>query len=252
MSISGTGRYSSAMTALKMLQQTNPASGMTSTAPAHNSSVSGNGPAIQWSRGSLKTDILAGYGSATQRTEHGDALMQTIIERMEQVSHTDITVTIGAETYSLREAAGKLSDRNIGIIADYANQIATTDQEFQDQVVATMKMAAENAGGSEFNRMAYQAYLDGRMEFVPAETFGVSKHVTQNFAFSKDGQWLSSGGAASADRDIGPSTNEELMRDRVVRQDDGTFRDPETGRYAHFTQIGGRAMVAFFTEPVTP
>lgn len=249
MSISGVGGMSSAMTALKMLQQASQAPDVRATSLNLNATSPGDAPAAIWSIGGPKTDMFAGYGSTTSRTEHGDALMQKVIERMDQIDHTEITVTIGAETFDLRDAADKLGDRNIGMIASYASQIAVTDEEFQAQVVAALETAAMNEKGSAFNKMAYQAYLEGELEFVPAEEFGIKKHITQNFAFSESGKWVSSGSIGFESADVGTATNEELMQTRVVKQEDGTFIDPETGRYAHFTQIGGRAMVAFFDRP---
>lgn len=245
-SISVSGSYSSAMTALKVLQHAKVAPDNTGVRQDSTSNMPGGNsvkPAAIWSIGNLEPDHLFEYGSYTSRTEHGDALMQKTIDRMDQAEHTDIRIKIDGKTYDLRSAADKLTDHNIGLIAKWANQVAVTDEEFETRLAAGWKKAATVEGASEFNKMAYQAYIDGRLDIHSATEFGIQQHITKEFEFSSDGEWISTGGT---DRDVGSITNQELFATRVVRQEDGTFIDPETGRYAHFSQIGDRAVVSFF------
>ncbi|ABI75392.1 hypothetical protein HNE_3420 [Hyphomonas neptunium ATCC 15444] len=142
------------------------------------------------------------------------------------------------------DVAGWMGDRNIGILADHAASVAATPEEALAQYGEIARQAAARPGASDFSKQIHQAYLEGRIELVPAEEYGVKSETAVAFHFAANGDFRGSSWNVSTPADS--LSLADLKQTRLKEQDDGSWIDTETGRYAAGISFGGRSYVATF------
>lgn len=142
------------------------------------------------------------------------------------------------------DMAGWMGDRNIGTVADHAAGVAMSPEEALTQYGEIARQAASRPGASDFSRNIHQAYLEGRIELVPAEEYGVGSETAVSFHFAANGDFMGSSWKVSTPADS--LSFADLKQTRLKEQDDGSWIDIETGRYAAGVYFGGRSYVATF------
>ncbi|MFN3608148.1 MAG: hypothetical protein ACK4Y9_03700 [Hyphomonas sp.] len=145
------------------------------------------------------------------------------------------------------EAAALLGDKNVGIIADYAEGLVTSEAEALAVYAGIVHESASRPGASEWSQLIDRAVRSGSIKLIPVEEFGVEIKSDVTFMFSASGEYL--GSQFESSTESGSLSIDDLLETRVVRQADGTQIDTETGRYASYAFFGGRGFVVTFDRP---
>ena len=242
--------------ALTLLRQSN------ISAPSHSAKVNGAASATEKAAvvygGSLSRDggnpvdairrILGDSRAQTVPAAASAAGRSTLEGALSRFSDAKIALSVDVDGRRFAGvAASALGDKNIGYIADYADQVITNDKDAMAKLAALSKASAARPGASQFSKIIHEAFVAGEVELVAASEFGVETKRTKTFNFSASGQFL--GSSSTNDNEAGTTTVGELYQTRFLLQDDGARIDVETGRYASYVDVGGRDYFMFIDRP---
>ncbi|WP_031556020.1 hypothetical protein [Parvularcula oceani] len=235
--------------------------GFSNLAPSASVSERGQSPAVTY--GGRQPAEVPGYSQATA--------IQSIARNWEAVRPGALTAQFGQPSgdvmASFQDALGRsqaagvshgitidsiafdagkavyLGDDNLKIVTDRMNEYNPSPTEARARIGELMRRAAMQPDAPEQVRAEYEAFMNGTLKMVPLEELGIERKVTVTTHFNADGVYLG-GGSRVETKGL-----REYHQQHIVRQEDGSRIDPETGQWTNYIATGAVAYITFLDRP---
>ena len=154
-----------------------------------------------------------------------------------------IELMIGAQTYGV-EGAAKLSDEELRFAVDILSSNIQHKENRIENMEAGIREGAARPDASKQQRIIAEALDNGTLEIVPLDEFGVTFSTVHTIAVSQIGWSAFSNGYESSFSEL-----VELNARMRVEQDDGTYIDPESGKYVSYVFTNGQGFFLMADGP---
>ena len=154
-----------------------------------------------------------------------------------------LRLTISGRTYGV-EGADRLSADELRFAVDVMTRNVLLKERTVERVETIIRENAARPDANAQARANLAALDNGTLELVPFEEFGVKYSSIYDIHVSKIGRSAFSNASTS---DLGKLL--EVREKMMVKQDDGTYIDPESGKYVTYIRSGERGFFILSDPP---